>query len=211
LPAAEIEERLRAGDGPPRFSSRESLALLETLAGEGRLDAIGETGFDRYNQAYRETAARQEELFTLHLELAVKKGLPLVLHIRRAMDRVFFFARTLKKLPAVIFHSYSGTFREGTDLLKRGVDAYFSFGAAILLNHKTAMDACARLPPERLLLETDAPYQPLRGRAFSQWGDLPCFLRGAAALRKEAGSPCGTGEEVEAVTEANFFRAYGLT
>jgi TatD DNase family protein len=193
----------------PRFSTGESLALLEILAGAGRLDAIGETGFDLYNQTYRDTALRQEELFVLHLELAVKKGLPLVLHIRRAMDKVFFHARTLRKLPAVVLHSYSGTFREGTDLLKRGVAAYFSFGTPILLNHKTAMDACARLPPERLLLETDAPYQPLRGRAFSQWGDLPLILRGAAALRKAAGSPCGTPQEVEAATEANFFRAYG--
>ena len=192
-----------------RFSTGEALALLETLAGAGRLDAVGETGFDLYNQTYRDTAIRQEELFVLHLEVAVKKGLPLVLHIRRAMDRVFFHARTLKKLPAVVLHSYSGTLREGLDLLKRGVEAYFSFGTPILLNHKTAMDACARLPPERLLLETDAPYQPLRGRAFSHWGDLPLILRGAAALRKAAGSPCGTPQEVAAVTEANFFRVYG--
>ncbi|MFP3089763.1 TatD family hydrolase [Treponema sp. TIM-1] len=209
LPAAEVEERLRSEGGPPRFSVGESLALLETLAEEGRLEAIGETGFDRYNQTYRATAARQEELFALHLELAVKKRLPLVLHIRRAMDKVFFHARTLKKLPAVVLHSYSGTLREGLALLKRGVEAYFSFGAPILLNHKTAMEACALLPPERLLLETDAPYQPLRGRAFSQWGDLPRILRGAAALRQEAGSPCGTPEEVEALTGDNFFRVYG--
>jgi TatD DNase family protein len=210
--AAEAGER-RGGEGgtkPPRFFTGESLALLETLAGEGRLDAIGETGFDLYNQTYRETAARQEELFVLHLELAVKKGLPLVLHIRRAMDKVFSHARTLKKLPAVILHSYSGTLREGLDLLKRGVEAYFSFGTPILLNHKTAMEACARLPPDRLLLETDAPYQPLRGRDFSHWGDLPLILQGAAALRQEAGSPCGTPREVEAVTEDNFFRAYGV-
>jgi TatD DNase family protein len=90
------------------------------------------------------------------------------------------------------------------------VEAYFSFGTPLLLNHKTAMEACARLPPERLLLETDAPYQPLKGRAFSQWGDLSLILRGAAALRKEAGSPCGTPEEVEAVTGDNFFRVYGV-
>jgi TatD DNase family protein len=195
---------------PPLISTGASLALLETLAGEGRLEAVGETGFDFYNRAYRDTAARQEELFILHLEVALKKGLPLVLHIRRAMDRVFFHSRGLKKLPAVVLHSYAGTFREGLDLLKRGVEAYFSFGAAILLNHKTAMEACARLPPERLLLETDAPYQPLRGGAFSRWGDLPRILGGAAALRKEAGSPCGCSEALEAATEGNFFRVYGV-
>jgi TatD DNase family protein len=125
------------------------------------------------------------------------------------MDKVFFYARTLKKLPAVVLHSYSGTLREGLALLKRGVEAYFSFGTPLHLNHKTAMEACALLPPERLLLETDAPYQPLRGRAFSHWEDLPLILRGAAALRKEAGSPCATPGELEAVTEDNFFRVYG--
>ena len=102
----------------------------------------------------------------------------------------------------MIFHAYPGTFEEGLSLLKRGINAYFSFGTAILLNHKTAMNACARLPGERLLLETDAPYQPLRGTAFSRWSDLAAVLRGAADLRQE--NPAA----LQAQVDANFQRIW---
>jgi TatD DNase family protein len=199
-----------AWDSGDSWESRKSLAFLQTLAAEGRIDAVGEAGFDLYSPPYRETEARQDELFAAQLEIALDRGLPLVLHIRRAMHKVFLHSRSLKKLPAVVFHSYPGTLREGLDLLKRGINAYFSFGAPILLNHKTAMDACARLPPERLLLETDAPYQPLRGRSFSCWGDLPAILRAAAELRREAGSPRGAPEDLELLSGINFRRAYGI-
>jgi TatD DNase family protein len=97
-----------------------------------------------------------------------------------------------------------GTAEEGASLLRRGVNAYFSFGAGILLNHKTAIRSCASLPLDRLLLETDAPYQGLRGRAFSRWADLPVILRGAAAIRRQAGATGGFPEELEAVTDRNF-------
>jgi TatD DNase family protein len=202
LPAA----RFKAGEGGALI--RESLASLESLAAEGRLEAVGETGFDLYNQAFRETEALQEELFLAHLEIAGRCGLPLVLHVRRAMHKVFAHDKALKALPAVVFHSYSGTFAEGEALLRRGINAYFSFGAAIVLNHKTAMDACARLPLDRLLLETDAPYQPLRGAPFSRWADLPVIARGAAALRAAAGKAGGTAEELEAAAEAGWRKVF---
>jgi TatD DNase family protein len=124
------------------------------------------------------------------------------------MHKIFACTGELKKLPGVIFHSWPGTLGEGEALLRRGVNAYFSFGAPILTNRKEARRCCALFPAERLLLETDAPYQPPRGRAFSSWQDLPLICRGAADLRKEAGSPGGTPEELEALTEANFFRAF---
>jgi TatD DNase family protein len=189
---------------------RESLATLEVLVEEGRLDAIGETGFDLYDRAFRETEVVQDELFAIHLETALRHGLPLVLHIRRAMHKVFAYTKALKRLPAVIFHSWPGTPVEGESLLKRGVNAYFSFGAAILLNHKEAIRSCAAFPVDRLLLETDAPYQSLRGREFSRWGDLPVILAGAAALRREAGTLGGTVEELERITDGNFYRIFQL-
>jgi TatD DNase family protein len=180
-------------------------ADLEKLAAEGRIQAVGETGFDLFSQEYRNTGDLQEELFRAHLEIAERYGLPVVLHIRRAMHKVFAHAGVLKKLPAVAFHSYSGTAAEGEALLKRGINARFSFGAAILLNHKTAMEACARLPRDRLLLETDAPYQPLRGVLFSRWADLPAILTGAAGIRGEDAG------ELEAAIDGNWQEVFGLS
>jgi TatD DNase family protein len=187
----------------------ELLAALDSFAAAGRLDAVGETGFDLYNAAFRETGPLQEDLFRVHLETARRFDLPVVLHIRRAMFKVFLYARELRKNPAVIFHSYSGTLGEGESLLRRGINAFFSFGTVLLLNHKEARRCCASLPMERLLLETDAPYQPPGGEKFSSWADLPAVLRTAAALRLEAGQAGGDPAELEQLVEENLLRAYG--
>jgi TatD DNase family protein len=101
-----------------------------------------------------------------------------------------------------------GTLGEGESLLRRGVNAYFSFGTPILLNHKEAIRSCAALPLDRLLLETDAPYQPLRSRAFSRWSDLTVILHRAAEIRKEAGLSGGHPAELEAATDKNFHSVF---
>jgi TatD DNase family protein len=183
---------------------------LEKVAAEGRLDAVGETGFDLYNSAFRETQALQEKLFQIHLETARCRDLPLVLHVRRAMHKVFEYGPELRKISAVIFHSWPGTLGEGEALLRRGINVYFSFGTPLLLNHKEARRCCASLPAERLLLETDAPWQPPRGKAFSAWADLPAILQEAASLRREAGKPGGDPAELEQIVAANFFRAFAI-
>ena len=189
------------------------LDLLDMLAGQGRLSAVGETGFDFYNEAFRETEKLQERLFIAHLETALRYGLPVVLHVRRAMNKVFAHSKILKKCNAVIFHSWSGTEDEGLAVLRHGINAYFSFGNAIMMNHKKAMRSCAYFPIDRLLSETDAPYQPLCGREFSVYADLYDILGAIASLRqKERGyRKCGsiTGyEEMENIIEINFKKAF---
>jgi TatD DNase family protein len=189
-------------------SCENSLESLENLAGRGRLAAVGETGFDLYNAAFRETEAVQDRLFAVHLEIALRHELPVIIHVRRAMHKIFSAVRLLSKCKAVIFHSWPGTMEEGKALLRRGVNVYFSFGAVILLNHRQAMRCCAAFPSDRLLVETDAPFQPPRGQGFSQWADLPCILEAAAALRREAGSPAANAGELETLIEENFKAAF---
>jgi TatD DNase family protein len=198
-----------AAEKTPGHNPEAALSLLAGLAAEGRLNAVGEAGFDLFNEKFRSTEKVQDGLFAAQLEIALQYGLPMVLHVRRGMHKIFAHTRTLKRLPAAVFHSYSGTLGEGESLLKRGVAAYFSFGAAILLNHKEAVRACAGLPAERLLLETDAPYQPLRGRSFSRWEDFQAILAGAAALRREAGTGGGAAAELEAAADGNFSAVFG--
>ena len=191
------------------FALQDGLGLLEKLAEEGRLAAVGETGFDLYNAACRETEKIQDDLFAAHLETALGHNLPLVLHVRRGMHKIFAHTAALKKCPAVIFHSWPGTAAEGEALLKRGVNAYFSFGTPVMLNHREAMRCSAIFPLTRLLTETDAPYQPLRGKEFSQWEDLPRILESVATLRREAGTGGDKPRELEKIIEENFFAAFG--
>jgi TatD DNase family protein len=186
------------------------LELLDMLASAGRISAIGECGFDLFNKSFRETEAIQDKVFTVHLETAIKYDLPLVLHIRRAIHKVFAVSKLLGKCKAVVFHSWSGTFKEAEAILQRGVNAYFSFGNTITLNHKQAIKSCALLPAQRLLIETDAPFQPRREKNYSSWDDLPLILEVAAALRCEAGNNI-SAEELETRIEKNFRDIFNFT
>ncbi|MCL2319047.1 MAG: TatD family hydrolase, partial [Treponema sp.] len=84
------------------------------------------------------------------------------------------------------------------------------FGSVVLKNHKGAMDCAAHFPADRILLETDAPYQPLQGKTFSSYLDLGDICAGLAALRKQAGSPGGESEDLEAITTANFYSVFNV-
>jgi TatD DNase family protein len=183
---------------------KESLDLLSMLAAEGRISAVGECGFDLYSPAYKETETIQDELFPAQLEIATQYNLPLILHIRRAMHKIFPYSKILKKLPAVIFHSWPGSPDEAFSLLRKGINAYFSFGTTLLLNHKNAIQSFASIPSMNLLLETDAPYQPMRGKLYSSWADIPAILEAAAKIRKEANAASETAE-LEQIIDRNFF------
>jgi len=189
---------------------RNGLAMLDTLADAGRLAAVGETGFDLFNAAFRETEKTQDILFAAHLDTALRHGLPLVLHVRRAMHKVFAHAAALKKCRTVIFHSWSGTSTDGEALLRRGINAFFSFGTTVALNHRQAMRCCALFPKERLLTETDAPFQPLRGKGFSSHADLAHILETMATLRRNAREEGSSAGELEMVIEGNFRAAFCL-
>ncbi len=216
----EIEhtESLRAAGLPlltsfgvhPQDPDASGLQVLEDLATRGRLDALGECGYDLFTPEYAAHAAEQEKVLDFQLGLAERRGLPLVFHSRKAMDRVFALFTRLKRLKAVIFHAWPGSAEEGLAILKRGVDAYFSLGADIMRGRRRSLDSCARLPLERLLSETDAPYQapPPSRRAAGPHGpclpaDLPLIVETMAGLR---GMEAAAMEEA---LEANFRRAYG--
>ena len=133
--------------------------FLEALLVQKKLDAIGEAGFDYFTKEFREHAGLQEEIFNLQLELALKYNKPLVVHARKANEKLFEYSKQLKKLPAVLFHSFMGPAREAETLLSRGINAYFSFGKQIMNNNKKVLDCVQNLPLQNLLLETDAPFQ----------------------------------------------------
>ena len=204
LPAVKKE-----GGGP--FTNTEinnSLETLHKLVAASRLSAVGECGFDLYNAQFKETEKIQDTLFAAHLEIAVNYGLPVVLHVRRAMNKIFAEEKTLAKCKAVVFHSWSGTLEEARSLLRPGVNAYFSFGNAIMLNHKQAIQCCSLLPAERLLTETDAPFQPRRGEKYSVWADLRLIVETAVTLRNEAGNVVTDAKTLESQIEENFRKVF---
>jgi TatD DNase family protein len=204
FPCFAIHPQMTAEMRDQRLENKEQLEIIEKLAFEGRLAGIGECGYDLFNAAFKETEVVQDKLFSAHLEIALHYDLPVIIHVRRAMHKIFAAIKTLARCKAVIFHSWSGTFEEGNTLLRRGVNAYFSFGNTILNGHKKAKYCCSLFPAQRLLTETDAPFQPRRGQVFSQCADLPLIIEEAASLRREAASPINDAKELEAQIETNF-------
>lgn len=185
----------------------QSFSVLEQALTEGKIAAIGEVGFDLYDDSFKVSEGVQRRIFEDQLALARQYSLPVVLHVRRAMHLIFSYVPLLKKLPAVVFHSYSGTPGEALSLLQRGVAAYFSFGNTLLLNHKQARAVCAQIPVERLLFETDAPYQGQRGAPYASYRDLPRIVQEAAELRKGKGDALSE-EALAAQVAENFFRIF---
>jgi TatD DNase family protein len=213
LPCFAIHPQLPAvkkeGGGPfTDIEITDSLETLRKLAAAGRLSAVGECGFDLYNAAFRETEKTQDTLFTAHLEIAVNFGLPVILHVRRAMHKIFAAEKILSKCKAVVFHSWSGTLEEARSLLRKGVNAHFSFGNAIMLNHKQAIQCCSLLPAERLLTETDAPFQPRRGEKYSVWVDLRLIIETAVTLRNKAENDVTDAKALESQIEENFRKVF---
>lgn len=210
IPCFGIHPQLPAQNeiGPETLAS--SREFLYSGVATGRIRAIGEAGFDLFDARYRATESAQLQLFHEQLRLAVDTGLPLILHIRRAMHRVFEFSRELARLPAVILHSYSGTAAEARSLLGRRVNAFFSFGMPVALNNKRAKEAASFLPLDRILVETDSPYQKPRGAAWSSWKDLSTVLRAVADLRSKAEGVEIDPLVIERATDENFLRAYVL-
>jgi TatD DNase family protein len=137
------------------------LADLEALAAHPRCVAIGETGLDYY----RDTAPRadQERAFHAQIELARQTGKPLIIHTREAADDT---VRTLAERAGgveVILHCFSMPERLD-ECVEHGWWISFA-GNVTYPKAQDLRDAAARVPEERLLVETDAPYltpQPVR-------------------------------------------------
>lgn len=133
--------------------------FLESLLKENRIDYVGETGFDFYTKELRETESMQEKAFNICLDLAVEYKKPLVIHNRKALEKIYEYSGRLSQLPHVIFHAFSFGSVEALQILKKGINAYFSFGIQLLKGGKKIQDCIENIPAERLRCETDAPYQ----------------------------------------------------
>ena len=160
--------------------------FLENLLQQNKLNAIGEAGFDYFTQEFRDHSAIQEEMFNLQLLLALQYNKPMIIHARKANNKLFEYSKQFKKLPAVLFHSFMGPAREAQSLIAHGINAYFSFGKQLMNNNKKVLDCAQNLPLQNLLLETDAPFQFLKGEKCTQPQDIKKIYEAFIALRPES-------------------------
>ncbi|HWK17333.1 MAG TPA: TatD family hydrolase [Solirubrobacteraceae bacterium] len=141
------------------------LAELQALAAHEKCVAIGETGLDYY----RTSAPRsdQERAFRAQIELARETGKPLVIHSRAAEDDTLSMLAEQAEGIRVILHCFSMADRIEECL--EHPDWWISFAGNVTYPSAANLRAAAiRVPADRLLVETDAPFlapQPVRGAA----------------------------------------------
>ena len=181
--------------------------VLDWLLGElndPRVVAIGETGLDYHYQP--EAAALQQQGFRLHLEAARLTGKPVIVHTREARQDTLDMLREAALPQAGVLHCFT----EDWEMAKTALDMgyYISLSGIVTFRNAEALrEVARRVPDDRLLVETDAPYLapvPHRGKP-----NLPEYVRDVAeflaALR-------GVSWEVLAEqTTANFHRLFPLT
>jgi len=166
----------------PQLPDATVLPVLETLASQSRIDAIGECGFDAFPQ-FRELTDEQDRVWKAQLEIAVRYRLPVIVHVRRAMDRIFADTKLLAAVPAVVFHGWSGSVRDAHSILNRGVNAWFSCGKGLLRGQHSLLAVARELPVERLLTETDAPWMAGKGEGYSRSADIVRVFEVFCAIR----------------------------
>jgi len=143
-----------------------SVARLEDMLRHPKAVAVGEIGLDyHYDNSPRDV---QKQRFYDQLALAQSVKKPVVIHERDATADTLDIVRAFPDVTGV-FHCFSGSWETAKWLLARGW--HLSFGGVITFkNARRACEVVARMPIDRLLLETDCPYltpEPFRGRRNS--------------------------------------------
>jgi TatD DNase family protein len=179
-----------------------SVEELLAFADDPRVVAIGETGLDYYR--IHGDMTWQQERFRRHIRAARTCGKPLVIHTREAAADTL---RILREEGADAVGGVMHCFTESWDTAQAALDLgfYISFSGIVTFRNAETLRAVAdRVPADRLLIETDAPYLapvPHRGRT-----NEPAFVRHVAELLAERrGVPF---ETLARTTTENFFRLF---
>ncbi len=208
LAIAEANESVWCSVGTHPHNAAEELdvttADLVRLSEHPKVVAIGEAGLDYfYDRSPREA---QAEGFRRHIAAARDTNLPLVIHSRDADEDMAAILReeTGKGAFPFILHCFSS----GRALAETGIElgGHVSLSGILTFKKSTELrEIAAKIPRDRLLVETDAPYlapMPHRGRR-----NEPSFVVHTAAVLAETLGV--SNDEIARQTTDNFLRLFG--
>ena len=160
-------------------------AIIEKLAQEPRVRAIGETGLD-YFRTPPELQQRQQESFKWHIELAKKTKKALVIHDRDSHEDVLSVLLEVGAPEKTVFHCFSGDVAMAKICIERGYILSFA-GTMTFKNAPELREAVKLVPHDQLLVETDSPFlapTPHRG-ALNTPAQIANIVRAMAAERND--------------------------
>jgi len=178
--------------------------VLVTMSAHPKIVAIGETGLDYYRLTGN--LEWQRERFRRHIRAARESGKPLIIHTRSAAEDTLRLMREERACEAGgVMHCFTETWEVAAAALEMGF--YISFSGIVTFKNATALKEVARrVPLDRLLIETDAPYLapvPHRGKT-----NEPAFVRHVAEeIARLREIPF---EHIAFQTTSNFMALFGL-
>ncbi len=181
------------------------VALLVKLAQHPRIIGIGETGLDYYR--LKGDLEWQRARFRTHIKAARESGKPLIIHTREAgADTLRIMAEEKAAEASGVMHCFTETWEVAKAALNMGFYISFS-GIVTFKNAKQLKEVAQRVPLDRILIETDAPYLapvPHRGKL-----NQPAYVKHVA---EEIAVLRGIGlDEVGQITTENFVRLFKLS
>lgn len=178
------------------------LSDLRDMLAEEKIVAVGEIGLD-YHWLDECPKERQQEVFAAQLELANELSLPVAVHDREAHADTLGFLKEYR--PRGVVHCYSGSWEMARELLNLGF--YLGIGGVVTFkNARHVVEVAQKMPLDRLLLETDAPYMapvPHRGKR----NDSSLIALVAEKIAELRGI---TAEEVLAAARENTRTLFGI-
>jgi len=172
--------------------------IIEKLAQEPRVRAIGETGLD-YFRTEPALRKRQQESFKWHIDLAKRTNKALVIHDRDSHDDVLSILLEVGAPEKTVFHCFSGDVEMAKICIDRGYILSFA-GTMTFKNAPALRDAVKLVPHDQLLVETDSPFlapMPHRG-ALNTPAQIANIVRAMAAERGEDVAELATALSVNA-------------
>jgi TatD DNase family protein len=186
----------------------EAKTVIERLAEHPRVVAIGETGLDMYWPGKLDGCAEpatQRDAFAWHIDLAKRIGKPLMIHNRDADAEVLDVLNAEGAPDTVIFHCFSSDATMARSCVANGWLLSLA-GTVSFKNAHALREAATLIPPDQLLVETDAPFltpHPYRGAPNEPYC-LPYTVRALAEVVERP------AEDVAEASTATALRAYGL-
>ncbi len=184
-------------------------ARIRELAGENGVVAIGECGLDYF----RNLSPRRAQLaaFQAQLDIAADEGMPVFLHQRDAHDDfVEILEPMLPRLPRAVAHCFTGEGESLRDFL--AMNLYIGITGWICDERRGThlQDIASKIPDDRLMIETDAPYllpRTLDPKPESRRNE-PAFL--TEVLRVVANARGQSLEHVARITTENAMSFFDL-
>ena len=175
------------------------VAVLSELATHPRVVAVGEVGLDHADD-HRGPHEAQLQWFHACCRLAQKLGLPVCVHTRDSTEAVYEVLRSYPGLAGVM-HYWVLEWEWARRFLELGMHLSFS-GVVTRPSREELRDVVRRVPSDRLLLETDAPWGTPKGRSGAM---RPAWLADTARVVAEA-----RGVSVERLSELQLENARQL-